>query len=588
MGIPNWQFEGISTNIPGVYTKSEYPPSLGAIGPATNVVAVIGKAKGGIPHNASGVDDDNKVNVLTSVAQAIDLLRGGNGMYMTEFYLSPTKDPNLGAPSQCLFFRVDPALKGTGTMQDGSLNDIIDLESTRYGALANQISRKVEAGTNIGHKCTVKFQGNIVGERDDIGFEYLQIQYTGAAATCTMNITDTQLDTSAAATPADDLTILFEEFKTLIDLVEYISAQPNYTCVMLGKSNADTTTFDAVTAQDIKSSAYTAEALVEAMIQFLTNETGGELKASLHASAVRTDVVNDSNYVFLANGTDGTASNTHWTATLALMEMFPINHILVASGDQAINAMVSQHCQDMSKIEEKRNRSASGGGLAATALDARILEAKALNDARFEYWMTPFKRPDVLNNNVATAFDPFLFAALSAGIRYANHETISSVFKTVNALAVTESYDTPTKKKIINAGGSLAGKEERGIVIIHNVTTYQGENLILNLPSMLRTSDAITLDSQAKILVRLANQLRAPNALIIRDMQNYLISNLLPNYRDIDGWLTDDPISGEKAFSDVEFSLSGDRFDFKFTGIIPAPLHGVFIKQKFLVVGYNR
>ena len=32
MGIAEKQFEGISTNIPGVYSKSEFPPSAGAAG----------------------------------------------------------------------------------------------------------------------------------------------------------------------------------------------------------------------------------------------------------------------------------------------------------------------------------------------------------------------------------------------------------------------------------------------------------------------------------------------------------------------------------------------------------------------------
>lgn len=588
MGVAKQAFEGITTNVPGVYTKSIFPPQPGASGAALDVVAVIGSGLGGIPYNASGVADEDRVNVITSVAQALDIIRGGNAFYMTEFFLSPAKDDSLQPPTQCLFFRVDPATQADAVLQDSGSNDIIDLVSTRYGKLPNQLARKVEAGTNIGHKVTVKFQGVKLVEKDDIGFEYLAIQYTGAGTACDMNITASQLDTTCAGAAADDLTLLFADFPTLGELVEYINEQANYTCRLLSASNADTTTFDAVTTQDIKTAEYTAVALVEALIQFFNNETEGEIEASLSSGATRTDVDNDGSFVFFANGANGTPTSTDWANCLALMEKFRINHILVATGDAATHAMVDTHVRDMSGIKQKRNRAASSGAYLSKTLAEKIDEAKVINSARFEYHFTAFSRADNVNNGALTEFDPFYGAALTAGIRFGNAVTISATFKKLNVLALSENYDIPTKESIIDAGGTLFHSEERGFVVTHNVTTYQGQNLILNLPSMLRTADAITLDSQARIQTRIASLNEAPTALVIEDMKNFLATNLLPDYRDEKRWLTDDVINDEPAFSDIEFALSGDRFDFEFTGIIPAPMHFVFVKQKFVVPGFAR
>lgn len=587
MGIAEKQFEGISTNIPGVYSKSEFPPSAGAAGAVTNIVAVIGSCDAGIPYNATDKNEDERVNVITSVAQALDELRGGDGLYMTEFYLSPSKEAFLNNPSSCLMFRVDPAVKASATLQDASLNDIIDIASTRYGAIGNQLARKVEAATNLGHMVTVKFQGVKIAEQDDVGLEFLAIQYTGAGTACTMNITATQLDTTCTGAPTDDLTILFSEFTKLGDLVEYIDEQPNYTCRLLDSSDRLTTTFDAVSSQDIKTSEYTAVAYVQALIEFFNNQCQGEVEASLHTGATRTDVSNDSNYVFMTGGSKGSATSTDWANCLALMEKFKINHILCASGDVTYQAMVDSHLAKMSGIEEKKNRSGGGGAALNASLSTRYSESKSLNSARYEYNYTPFKRPDIVNNNVLTSFAPFLGAALTAGIRFGNDVTISAVYKSVNVLALDESYDTPTKKKIISSGGTLFDIEEGAFIVRHNVSTYQGQNLILNLPSMLRTCDAITLDSQARIQARLAAQTTAANALVVTDMKNFLLTNLLPDYRDDKKWLTDDPITGDPAFQDVEFQLEGDAFYFSFTGIVPAPMHFVFVKQKFYVPGYN-
>lgn len=588
MGVPTQKFEGIETNIPGIYTESEFPPTLGAVQAPTNIVAIIGKGKGGVPYNASGVDDEDKVNVISSVAQALDLIRGGDSLYMAEFYLDPTKDPTLNTPARCLYFRVDPASAAQRILQDGGSNNIIQLDTTRYGAFANQLARKIEAGTNLGHKVTVKLAGEELVQEDDIGYEYMTIEYTGAGSAADLTITDTTLSTTVTGGPGgEDLSMTLSEFPTLGDVVAYINEQPAYSASLKYRSNAKSDTFDAVTSQSIFGSPYTAVAHVQALLDFFNLRAKGEIVATYVGSA-RNDVANDSNFIFFTGGSDGTASNSDWADTLELMKKFRINHVLAATGDPAIHTMVDQHVRDMSGIEEKKNRSAGYGAELNKTVSTRIDEMKALNSQRSEYWFTPFRRPDILNNNEAKEFDPFYLAAMGAGIRFGNDVTISATFKQLNILGVSETYDRPTKKQIIDAGGSIVGRDETGsgFSVIHNVTTYQGVNLILNLPSMLRTADAITLDSQVKIQRRIANLKKAPTAMVIKDMENYLKVNLLPFYRDEVGWLTDDPFAERPAFSDVQFTIKGDRFDFSFTGIIPAPLHFGFIKQRFVVIGF--
>lgn len=586
MGVAAKSFEGISTRIPGVYSKSEFPPTPGGGGAALNIVAVIGESLGGIPYNAADKDESSRINVISSIGQALNELIGGNGFYMTEFYLTPTKNPSLALPQLAVFIRVNPALRASRELL-ATLTPIIQVSSARYGSIANQLATKLEAGANIGHKITLKFKGEIVAEEDDVGFEYMEIQYVGGdAGVVTMTITDTTLTLQTSATSEDDFTLdLVDDHKTVGSIVSFIDEQSGYTVILKGKSDDKSSTFDAITTQDIKTSTYIAVAHIEAIIQMINFRSGGEFTANLKTGAVRTDVNNDSTFVFLTSGSNGIVTNTNWAAAFDLAKKLTINHILVATDDAGIHAIASTHVNEMSKIEEGKNRTAASGAGLTDTNDVQRAEAKAINDARFEYFGTSFKRPDLLNNNKNTEFAPFYGAAFDAGIRYGGFITLASTFKDVNVTAVTRKYNRTTADTLISDGVSLLHEGEDGIEILREITTIQsGASVILNIPSMLRTTDFITLDSQSKLKIRMKNLTRAPNALVIKDMQNYILTNLLPSYVN-DGLLTNDPNTGDPAFRDIEFSLAADSFKFSFTGIVPAPLLFIFVKQKFTVVG---
>jgi hypothetical protein len=511
---------------------------------------------------------------------------GGNAYYMSEFFMTPTPDATLNRPSQVLFFRVDPALQATAQLSNG-VNPILDLKSTRWGAYANQLARKVYAGSTVGKHVVVKLAGSQIVDQDNISLSYLTIQYIGSGSAAVLTINGTQLQTvvTAGAT-GESFTLLFANFPTVGSLVKYINDQPGYTCQLNGNQDADATTMDAVTAQDVKTAPYTAKADVEALIQFFNGNSGGEITAALHAAAVRTIPDNDSAFVFFASGSDGTVSNTDWSNCLSLREKFGINHVLAATGDASKHALVSAHCQKMSDIDGKKNRSWGAGAVLATSTkSARIAEAKALADARGEYWSVPFYRYDNAAGGVRRLFDGFYGAALGAGIRFGNFITIAAVYKQPNILGTSESYSVTDMNDYIKNGCSVMGLAESGnYEIIHNTTTYQGSNEILTHPSALRTCDFITLDSQLKLRTKVAAFDRAPNSIMLKALENYCTSSLLPGYRD-EGLLTDDPNTGAPAFSGVSFTFEGDTFWFEFTGIVPVPLLYGFIRQKFIVVG---
>ncbi len=588
MGVAKKQFAGMETNIPGLYSKSNYPPQGRGKGAASQNVVVLGPATCGVPYNASDLPDDYKLMQFTSPSEALEMLRGGPAYYMAEFYLTPTKDPRLNIPNFVDVCRVNPAVHATAVLNMAGPLAVIDLTSARYGLLANQLARKVVAGTTSGYHATIRFEGKTIADSDNISLSYLSIIYTGAGSAAAMTINATTLSTTCTGATPDNLTIAFATVPTLDQLVAYINMQPNWTAVLLGKGDALSSTLDAVTAVDVKTApGYVAKADVEALIQFFNNASGGEITAVLHAAAARSPILADAGFIFFSSGADGTVDNTAWAGALTFLEKMSVNHVLCASGDPAVQAMVDAHNIKMSQILYKKNRSMGTGALTAKTNAQQITEMKALGSARAEYCCTPFKRYDVVNGGAVTEFDPFYGAALVAGIRFANGITACAEMQYVNVLSVTRKYTITEKTALIDAGATLFEVGEEGIEVVTNMTTYQSANLILNIPSALRTCDHITLDSHVKIKARLRNLVEAPDEMQINELYNYLITNLLPYYVE-QKLLTKDPISGDPAFSEVKFDIKGDAFEFGFTGIVPLPLRFGFITQNFIVVGQNR
>lgn len=585
MGLAPQNFDGISTVIPGIYTKSEFPLANGSVRAAVNNVVILGECCGGVPYNAN-VDDSAKLNLITSVSQAVRELRGGPAYYMTEFFLSPTKDPKLAKPSKVEVIRVNPASRSFNTIKNSAGKDVIELISNRYGTVSKQLCRKIESGTVKGKKITIKFQGQNIFSKDNIGQDCFEIQYLGTGTTALLSIDSTHLQVIVTGAVDDNINLSFSDYPTVGQIVSQIGDKAVYSCNLKGKSDFSSEILDVVTNKDIKN-AVICTAEIEAVIQMINNNSGGEVMAQLCADVLRSDIVNDNEFVFFNGGSENSATPADWAGALDLLKKFTVNHILVASGDLSVQSMVANHVEEMSSMLNKKRRTAStGAGNNLVTKISRIDSMKALNSARMEYCCSPFDRFDLINGNTLRRFEPFYGAALVSGIKYANNITMSATFKNINVLGIGEDLSREDVEEYILAGATLFEKNERGITITHNVTTYQGSNLILNLPSMLRTADFIDSDSELKIQARLADMNKAPDPMIIKTLMNYLVTNLLPGYV-YDGLLTDDPISGAKAISDVFFNMKGDRFDYGFTGIIAAPLHYVYQKHSFIITGQN-
>lgn len=265
---------------------------------------------------------------------------------------SPSKSPTVFGANYIDVIRV-----GTNPLQAslsliGGGGPVLVVTSLDYGADANGIRVKVEAGSVAASskKITVAKVDddgvNIVNSYDNLR-NALSIQYSGSG-TCTMTITvnaskvATQLATTTSANNNLTIDLTDTNYDTLSKICNYIEGQSDYTCTLDTYANPTmpTSYLDAVVAQDIKTTAYTATAILGSIIHEVSSYDPYVTIARSSTATTTPDVVN---YQYLASGSDGTVDTAAYVASLAKLEAESIQKgiLLIESTETAVAVAVA-------------------------------------------------------------------------------------------------------------------------------------------------------------------------------------------------------------------------------------------------------
>lgn len=583
-----YDFAGQKIIIPGSYSQRLFPEDQGA-GAVTGRAIIMGEAsKGGIPYNAYDEVDD-VINVVEGQAQALNVFGGGTIYYGAEFYLTPTKDERFNKPSEAACIVVNQMTQAELELTASS-TPIIDVAWNKFGTDGNSAAIKASSGSTTGKKIEVIYKGNDVIDQDDTTLPLMSIQYTGTAVTSTMTINATTLSTTCAAVAADDLSITLAEYTDMGSLINFINNQANYTCTLTGQSDEKTTVFDAVTTQDIKSSAYSCVGIIESIIRLLNSS--GEMTAALSSGAARTVIDDMSEFLYFTGGTVSAATTDDWTAALVKLETYELNNIVAVTGSETIHLLVENHVGRMNQVKNKKYRQAGFGSGSVTSSKAlRIAEMKALNSAYIEYCVSPFKRYDYVNNEVPTSdFYPFYLYPMIAGFRYANNVGMDVVFKYLNVLSTPE-IARADQEDYAAAGATLIQKTTNvnnisQFEIKVNNSTYQGSQVTRTNPSVVYEINVLTKDFEEQVTEQIRGLNTVANSVIIAKMQSWITTFLFPKYRDDFGWITDGP-DGQKAFDNVVFAQDGETFTTTATLTMSVTPRFAFNFLTFITPGQN-
>jgi len=581
-----YNFAGQQIILPGAYTDRSFPETEGA-GAITGRVIIMGEAaKGGIPYNAF-TDVEDVINTVTGQAQALNVFGGGDVYYGAEFFLTPHKDDRFNKPSKADCIVVNQMTQATMILYNGA-TPIIDLAYNKYGTDGNSAATKVSSGSNTGKLINMIYKGADVIKQDDTNLNMMSIRYTGSGSAAAMTINATTLTTTCTGDTPSNLSITLADYSDLGSLVSFINNKANYTCLLTGKSDELATVFDAVTAQDIKTAAYSAIAIVESIIRLIT--ATGSVTAELHSGSARLIPDNMAEFTYFTGGTVSSATTADWTDALVKLETYDLNNIVCMSGNETIHLIVQDHIDRMNAVTTKKYRQAgAGSGSAVNTKALRVAEMKALGSAYMEYCVSSFTRYDYVNKVANTTFDCYYLYALIAGLRYANNVGMDVVFKYLNVLS-TPKIGKQDQIDYAAAGATFiqksVGLNSTNFEIKCNNTTYQGSQVTRTNPSCVYEINVLTADYENQITEKLRALDTVSDSVIIATIQNWILTFLFPKYRDDYKWITNGP-DGQKAFDNVSFTQSGEQFITNATLTMSVTPRFAFTFFTFITPGQN-
>jgi hypothetical protein len=422
-----------------------------------NSLLLIGTSTGGAP---------NTVLKFGSPAEAVSALRGGELMEACRKAFAPSAE--TGGPATVYAIRVNPAVQSTLTLNDASSVPTIQLSTDDYGLYTNNIKVKIESGTNQGLKLTTQL-GNDYTSADNVYRNAFSVQYTGAAASATISVTDSLVNVYAPAASlvaAIDLT----QFQTIQQVVDRINAISGFSATLLDGNGALAALngLDTITAQDVKTSLYTVTANLQAVVDWFNSPSSPYVNATRLVGSGKVPAIMP--FAYLAGGSDGITTNSQWSDAFTTAQTADVQWLTALSSNAAIAAMADAHAQYMSTVARMERRAISGTALGTTDAGA-IQAAKAVNSDRSGLVHLGYYGYDI--NGKYTLFQPYMTAALvAAGFAgLSPGETMTN--KSLAVSGWERTLRNPTDTDALILGGVIpVESNSRGYMVTKAVSTW--------------------------------------------------------------------------------------------------------------------
>lgn len=563
-----WTYKGTTISQPGTVGVIDNSGVSNVVNQNSREVVLVGSSGGGVP---------KQVLTFTSIDDAKSTLVSGEGLTAVLRAFKPAKDTNT-SPGSVSFVRVDPATQATYNLVNGATT-VLSLKTSQYGALANQTSTQVQAGSLKGLKATLT-QGTYSKTLDNIYKGALSIQYLGADASALLTVSNSagQMQGSSGASGAETVawTAPFATYTKVQDLINYINAQAGWSATLMSAPSDQATAnyFDDVTSQDCKTAAYTVTSTLDALNAFYNN-TG--VVTSTRPAGVGTLPTVMTAPAYFTNGTDGSAANQDWSDALATLQNHATARIItVLTDDASIHAMADAHCSAMSLPGTNQNRVQIAGGTLGETVSAVLNRASALNSKRTSLVYPGIQDIDPITL-VNTTYAPYMVAAQSAGYlaslkitKALTHQSIAAKGLEGNLQFTLQSSDYDD---LVN-GGVMAIKYDQNqltgnsYIFDRSVTTWLQDTKLTNVEiSMVCNEDYVDLRVVDAINAYLVGLEGSPVGV------GEVISVIDGELRDCfeNGAIVGDTM--KDAYSNITVSLANGAVTGGYNATIPAPMN---------------
>lgn len=554
MGVSAAQFKsaGQSTQhyIPGVYSRRNNVGSTSGV--SVGNLCIVGTSMGGEPQ---------KLLKFGSLADAKEILVSGE---LLDGVAHAFNGSNTYVPQYVYAMRVNKGTKSKAEFKIG--NDvIITAKSADYGSHTNQMKKWLAGGTDGGRKITVAYKGNEYSV-DNIERKSFSIIYTGSGsgARCTINESGLTL---ASDVEKESLTVPFDEAETLDALITRINDTGVYSAQLIDKSeNAPTKGLDHVSGAEVGGSAVVFKSDVQALADALKSI---DIIGDVEIGKNRVMPENDAGYVYFSGAEAGTSTVDDYVSALELLESEDVQILATPSTNKNVHSLISSHCVSMSTVSKKRERTFIVGMPSRTSIAEGLEEAKGLNTELGSVIITNANADNPLTG-AAEEISPALLACKVAGIEAAMTPSVPLTNKAIKVNSFGAKYKDTELEEMIAGGIMPFGENESGeLVCVRGMTCYQGDNLIMNERSMIRSVLFMDRDLRKAYGRKVGTNDEPNESSAVQILENKAKE-----------WYRDDLVTKSddgKLVFDVSVSFDGDKAYLTFGRYIRAPNNFVFI-----------
>jgi hypothetical protein len=425
-----------------------------------NVAAFVGRSSGGQPSTAL---------TFGSPAQASASLKTGELLTAVLKAFNPSDE--TGGPSAVLAVRVNPAVQAGLTLLDALAASVIQVSAADWGLYTNQIKLTVTAGSVQGLKASVAL-GTANYTQDNLYASPLEVQYTGAAASATLSISNSTV-TLQAPSGSVVAAIDLNAFPTVEELVDNINSFAGFTAVVNGGfgTNPTLNALDNLAPADVLTAPLNVLANLQALVNWFNGSAQPLVVATRVPGAGTLPVALP--YTYLTGGSDGVTTNLQWSNAFDTLQGQAVQWLTPISSDPAIAAMADAHVQFMSTIGRAERRAIVGMALGSTDADA-LLAAKNLNSDRTSLVHIGYYDYDATNILPGLQlYSPYLAAAAVAGAFSGVSPGTPLTNKSLTFRGLERNLLNPTDTDPLITGGVLCIENtSTGYKVVQSISTW--------------------------------------------------------------------------------------------------------------------
>lgn len=552
-------FEGKNFIIPGSRAAFRAKPQNTGVNADLNTIILIGTSINGWDCNDTALPKEQRIMEFYSFQEAKGILGSGDLLDAIKVAFSPSKTVGFSGVSKVKALNINPNTLASEVFQSVDLPTTHIIKAIVPGPAGNNVRIKV---SNSGGTVEV---GSIQGitKSSDLNISDLQIVYTGNATTANLTWDGTTFSVTLAGQIDGTLGLstTWQATPTIGDLINYINNQNGYVATLLSSTDLLTKNLDHIVGSVSLVAAVPAilKSVLWRQMTFLVNSELAEITTPSTPKVPLADMVA---FKYLTSGATGVGVTGDYIDAIDLCETVTGFYRNVLTSTFSVATYLADHCSKMVSPEGS-NETFGGAGCATTdAFSARISNAKILNSPWMCYGID-FPVTYQADGITEKEYAGWMLAVYHNAIKASANPRQAATNKVLNAIRVNTPLTTPQLIEAEKSGCLTISTNPNGeYILLHGLTTYQGNNLIYNLSQTIVTALALINDLRNSLWLEFGGRTPTDPDNLDKEFDDADIREFVDNKFDIDyiqnfGWLSRNIYTGEAAY-DKNYTITRD------------------------------